>query len=75
MRYSAVLAGGLACLNLSAAQAQPVTHARSAFCGSIPSGWTPPWEKPRRAPSAPDLACHLIGCDQRGRQRAGQAQA
>lgn len=69
MRFSALAAVGLACVQLAAVRAPALAAASPYFCGSAPPGWVPPWQrKPVRQEGA---TCHLMLCDRRRSCAAG----
>ncbi|APL96591.1 hypothetical protein EWH08_14405 [Sphingobium indicum] len=62
MRSSALAL--LAIIPLTAVQ-PPAAAAQSPwYCGSVPPGWTPPWQR-KPAPDDKNAPCHFIPCDRK----------
>lgn len=57
----AAFVGALACLHVLLAPAPAQADGSRYACGSLPPGWTPPWERDKpAAPSPMDMGCHLM---------------
>jgi hypothetical protein len=63
MRSSALAL--LAVIPLTTVHAPAAAMPNSWYCGSAPSGWTPPWQRKPANPDDKNAPCHVIPCDRK----------